>query len=321
VNSLTDVKKTSEQAGVGHLPVLLAEVLDGLALKPGALVIDGTLGAGGHAEAILGATAPTGQLLGIDRDSTALEIAHSRLVPYAERLHTWHGSYADLARVAAESGFEAVDAVLLDLGLSSLQLDDPRRGFAFRYDAPLDMRFDRRTPLTAADLVNGLSEEELAGLIRDYGEERHARRIAAAIVAARPLRSTSALRETVARAVPPSRRARIHPATRTFQALRIAVNDELAVLERALPQAVEVLAPGGRLVVIAFHSLEDRIVKRFMRRESRDCICPPEVPACVCDHRATLRVITRKPIRPTPEQVAANPRARSARLRIAERMG
>jgi 16S rRNA (cytosine1402-N4)-methyltransferase len=320
VNPLRDVKERATPAWEAHQPVLLAEVLDGLALEPGARVIDGTLGAGGHAEAILAATALTGQLLGIDRDSTALEIAQTRLAQYAKRLHTWHGSYAEMAQAAAESGFGAVDAVLLDLGLSSLQLDDPQRGFAFRYDAPLDMRFDRRTPLTAADLVNELSEEDLAGLIRDYGEERHARRIAAAILAARPLRSTSALQETVARAVPPSRRARIHPATRTFQALRIAVNDELGALERGLPQAVDLLKPGGRLAVIGFHSLEDRIVKQFMRREAADCVCPPEQPVCTCDHEARLRLVNRKPLTASAAEIARNLRSRSARLRIAERL-
>jgi 16S rRNA (cytosine1402-N4)-methyltransferase len=320
VDSLTDVKELSRDSWTHHQPVLLAEVLDKLDLKPGAWVIDGTLGAGGHAEAMLEASAPTGQLLGIDRDASALEIAQARLAPFAERLHVWHGSYAEMAQAAAESGFEAVDAVLLDLGLSSLQLDDPQRGFAFRYDAPLDMRFDRRAPLTAADLVNDLSEDELAELIRDYGEERYARRIARAILAARPLRSTSALQEAIARAVPSSPRERIHPATRTFQALRIAVNDELGMLARGLPQAVDLLKPDGRLAVISFHSLEDRIVKQFMRREAADCICPPAQPVCTCEHEARLRLVTRKPITASAAEVARNPRARSARLRVAERV-
>jgi 16S rRNA (cytosine1402-N4)-methyltransferase len=320
VDSLTDVKKMPEPTWERHQPVLLAEVLDGLALKPGALVIDGTLGAGGHAEAMLEATAPTGHLLGIDRDGSALETAKTRLARFAGRLQVWHGSYADMGQAAAETGFEAVDAVLLDLGLSSLQLDDPRRGFAFRYDAPLDMRFDRRTPQTAADLVNDLPEEELAELIRDYGEERYARRIARAIVSARPLHSTSALQEVIARAVPPARHERIHPATRTFQALRIAVNDELGMLERGLPQAVDLLKPGGRLAVISFHSLEDRIVKQFVRREAADCICPPEQPVCTCDHQARLRPVSRKPVTADAAEVARNPRARSAKLRVAERL-
>jgi 16S rRNA (cytosine1402-N4)-methyltransferase len=320
VDSLTDVKKMPEQAWERHQPVLLAEVLDGLALKPGARVIDGTLGAGGHAEAILEATAPTGYLLGIDRDASALETAQARLTPFGGRLLVWHGSYADMAQAAAETGFEAVDAVLLDLGLSSMQLDDPQRGFAFRYDAPLDMRFDQRMPQTAADLVNDLPEEELAELIRDYGEERYARRIARAIAAARPLHSTSALQEVIARAVPPARHERIHPATRTFQALRIAVNDELGMLERGLPQAVDLLKPGGRLAVISFHSLEDRIVKQFVHREAADCICAPEQPVCTCDHQARLRPVSRKPVTADAAEVARNPRARSAKLRVAERL-
>jgi 16S rRNA (cytosine1402-N4)-methyltransferase len=320
VDSLTDVKKMPEQTWERHQPVLLAEVLDGLALKPGARVIDGTLGAGGHAEAMLEAIAPTGQLLGIDRDTSALETAQARLAPFAGRLLVWHGSYADMAQAAAETEFGSVDAVLLDLGLSSLQLDDPQRGFAFRYDAPLDMRFDQRTPQTAADLVNDLPEEELAELIRDYGEERYARRIARAIVAARPLQSTTALQETVARAVPHTHRERIHPATRTFQALRIAVNDELGTLERGLPQAVDLLKPGGRLAVISFHSLEDRIVKQFVRREASDCICPPEQPVCTCDHQERLCPVSRKPITASAAEIARNPRARSAKLRIAEHL-
>jgi 16S rRNA (cytosine1402-N4)-methyltransferase len=320
VDSLTDVKKMPEQTWERHQPVLLAEVLDGLALKSGARVIDGTLGAGGHAEAMLEATAPTGQLLGIDRDASALETAQARLAPLAGRLLVWHGSYADMAQAAAETGFETVDAVLLDLGLSSLQLDDPQRGFAFRYDAPLDMRFDQRTPQTAADLVNDLPEEDLTELIRDYGEERYARRIARAIVAARPLQSTTALQETITRAVPHTHRERIHPATRTFQALRIAVNDELGALERGLPQAVDLLKSGGRLAVISFHSLEDRIVKQFVRREAADCICQPEQPVCTCDHQARLRPVSRKPITASAAEIAHNPRARSAKLRIAERI-
>jgi 16S rRNA (cytosine1402-N4)-methyltransferase len=223
--------------------------------------------------------------------------------------------------MARINGFVPADGILFDLGFSSLQLADPARGLAFTVDGPLDMRLDpTKEGNTAADLVNHLASEELAALLYRYGEEQQARRIAAAIVAARPLCTTGELAAVVEEAVGRRRRERIHPATRTFQALRIAVNDELAVLEAALPQAVEILAPGGRLAVISFHSLEDRLVKRFFRRESRDCICPPEAPACTCDHRATLRLVTRKPIRPTADEAAANPRARSARLRVAERM-
>jgi 16S rRNA (cytosine1402-N4)-methyltransferase len=229
-----------------------------------------------------------------------------------------HSSFTCLAEIARARHFAPADGVLFDLGLSSLQLADPSRGFAFMTDGPLDMRFDpTQGGRTAAALVNRLSPEELARLLYRYGEERHARRIAEAIVAARPLHTTKELAATIERVV--RRRGRIHPATRTFQALRIAVNEELAALEAVLPQAVEILAPGGRLAVVSFHSLEDRLVKRFLRRESSDCICPPEVPICMCDHRATLRLVTRKIVRPTADEIAANPRARSARMRVAQR--
>jgi 16S rRNA (cytosine1402-N4)-methyltransferase len=224
-----------------------------------------------------------------------------------------------LAELAVAHDFVPVNGILLDLGLSSLQLADANRGFAFTTDGPLDMRFDTTSSgHTAADLVNHLSCEELADILYEYGEERQSRRIASAIVEARPLHTTQEVVKVIEGAVG-RRRDRLHPATLVFQALRIAVNDELAALERALPQAVDLLVPGGRLAVIAFHSLEDRIVKRFMRRESKDCICPPELPVCMCDHEAVLNVITRKPIQPTDEEVGVNPRSRSARLRIAER--
>ena len=288
-----------------------------LAVRPGGVYIDGTVGGGGHAEAILESSAPDGRLLGLDRDPGALEAAGERLARFGGRAVLRHGSFARLAALA--EGFAPVDGVLLDLGLSSLQLADPARGFAFSQEGPLDMRFDPTAPgPTAADLVNGLPVKELAALLYRYGEERQAGRIAEAIVAARPLETTRQLAEVIERAV--GRRGRIHPATRTFQALRIAVNKELEALEAALPQAVDLLRPGGRLVVISFHSLEDRIVKRFLRRESRDCICPPETPVCTCGHTAQLRLLTRKPVRPDPEEVERNPRARSARLRAAERI-
>jgi 16S rRNA (cytosine1402-N4)-methyltransferase len=276
------------------------------------------VGGGGHAEAVLSACAPDGRLLGLDLDPDALAVARQRLAPFGERATLRQGSFAQLAALAAD--FAPADGILFDLGLSSLQLADPSRGFSFSHPGPLDMRFDPAAGgPTAADLVNGLSVEELAQILYQYGEERQARRIAEAIVAARPLETTEQLAEVVAAAVG-GRRGRIHPATRTFQALRIAVNDELSVLQVALPQAVDLLKPGGRLVVISFHSLEDRIVKRFLRQESKDCICPPEVPVCICNHRARLRVLTRKPVRPEPDEVARNPRARSARLRAAERI-
>jgi len=307
---------------VAHIPVLFQAVLDGLQVRPGGRYVDATIGGAGHAAGILAASSPDGRLLGLDRDPAAVDVARARLASYLGRVVIEHRSFVHLAEVARSQQFVPVDGVLFDLGLSSLQLADPSRGLSFTAEGPLDMRFDPAGGgPTAADLVNGLSAEELAALLYRYGEEKQARRIADAILAARPLHTTKELVAVVERAVGwGGRRERIHPATRTFQALRIAVNDELAAIEAALPQAVEILAPGGRLAVISFHSLEDRLVKEFMRRESRDCICPPDVPVCTCGHRAMLRLITRKPIRPTAEEVAANPRSRSARLRVAERV-
>ena len=301
-----------------HIPVLLQATLTFLQVRSGGTYIDATVGGGGHAEAILAAAVPDGRLLGLDLDPDALEVASERLAPFGDRVVLRRGSFAQLAALAAD--FVPADGIFFDLGLSSLQLTDPSRGFSFSRPGPLDMRFDPDAGgPTAADLVNGLSVEELAQILYQYGEERQARRIAEAIVAARPLETTEQLAEVVVAAVG-GKRGRIHPATRTFQALRIAVNDELSALRVALPQAVDLLRPGGRLVVISFHSLEDRIVKRFFRQESKDCICPPEVPVCACGHRARLRVLTRKPVRPDPDEVARNPRARSARLRAAERL-
>jgi 16S rRNA (cytosine1402-N4)-methyltransferase len=303
-----------------HVPVLFQAVMDGLEVRLGGRYIDATVGGGGHAAGILAASSPDGRLLGLDRDPSAIETARTHLSAYPGRIVLVHSSFARLAEVAEAYRFVPADGVLFDLGLSSLQLADPTRGFAFMADGPLDMRFDpAKGGPTAATLVNRLSPEEMTALLYRYGEERHARRIAEAIVAARPLHTTKELAVVVEQVA--GQRGRIHPATRTFQALRIAVNEEMDALEAALPQAVEILAVGGRLAVISFHSLEDRVVKRFLRRESRDCICPPELPICTCDHRATVRSITRKPVRPTADEIAANPRARSARLRVAERMG
>mgnify|MGYP006294750753 CR=1 FL=1 len=310
-------RRQSEQP---HVPVLPEEVLEGLQVVPGGRFVDATVGAGGHAYEILSASGPDGELLGLDRDPDALEIAADCLAPFGDRAKLVHASFAGLKEIAAAAGFSQADGVLFDLGLSSLQLEDSRRGFSFLTDGPLDMRFDPTSQgPTAADLVNRLSEEELADVLFRYGEERQSRRIAGAIVAARPIQTTGQLVEVIEETVG-RRRGRLHPATLSFQALRIAVNEELAAIESALPQAVETLKVGGRLVVIAFHSLEDRIVKRFMRRESKDCICSRELPICTCDHRASLERVVRKPIRPTEDEVASNPRARSARLRVAERI-
>lgn len=307
-------------AAGSHTPALYHLVLSALNPRAGSRHIDGTLGAGGHAAGILRACDPDGQLLGIDRDPQALARAAETLRPFGARAHLRQGSFADLRGLAAALGWAAVDGVLLDLGLSSLQLEDPQRGFSFRLDGPLDMRFDPQAPTTAAQLVNELPPDDLADLLARFGEEPAARRVARAIVAARPLHSTRQLAAAVAPAAARPRPG-LHPATRTFQALRLVVNDELAALEQALPQALDLLAPGGRLVVISFHSLEDRIVKEFVREESRDCRCPPEAPACACGGgQARLRPLTRKPLRPAAAEIEANPRARSARLRAAERL-
>ena len=302
-----------------HIPVLLKEVITGLNLHPGASILDGTLGAGGHTEAILEATSPDGTVLGFDRDELALAVARSRLARFGDRLTTVHASYAEMKRLAPARCCIAVDGILLDLGYSSLQIDDPARGFSFREGGPLDMRFDRAQHLTAEAIVNRFSEADITDIIFRYGEDRYARRIVRGIVAARPIRDTAHLAEVIAASVPRSKE-KIHPATRTFQALRIAVNEELGELERALPDALDLLRPGGRLAVISFHSLEDRIVKQFMKRESLDCICPPEQSICTCDHHAALKLVTRKPITASDAEIAANPRARSAKLRVAERV-
>jgi len=268
---------------------------------------------------VLEHTAPEGELLGLDRDPVALPLAQQRLARFGKRVHLLHGSFSDIKAHAASIGWERVDGILLDLGMSSMQLSAPERGFSFRSEGPLDMRFDLDQELTAADLVNHLLEAELADLIYEFGEERLSRRIARAIVRARPIADTSALAEVVAKAAP-SRSRRIHPATRTFQAVRIAVNDELTALEEALPQCLELLRPGGRLTVIAFHSLEDRIVKRFMRQESKERLDPPDRNSRTREHSAKVRLIHRRPIRATQEEQESNPRSRSARLRTAERI-
>ncbi|MGB9593673.1 MAG: 16S rRNA (cytosine(1402)-N(4))-methyltransferase RsmH [Anaerolineae bacterium] len=301
-----------------HTPVLLNEVVEALAIRPFGWYVDCTVGLGGHSQAILEASQPDGRLLGLDADAHSLELARQRLTAFGDRAVLVHANFRDLERVARDAGVDAANGIVMDLGLSSWQLADSARGFSFHDTGSLDMRFDPSEGAGAADLVNALPEDELAALIWRYGEEPKARPIARAIVRARPIATAGQLAEVIARAV--GRRGRIHPATRTFQALRIAVNRELESLEAALPQAVRLLAPGGRLAVIAFHSLEDRIVKTFFRNESRDCICPLGIPQCICGHRATLRIVTKKPITPGPREVSTNPRARSAKLRVAERL-
>ena len=283
------------------------------------LYIDGTLGAGGHAWGILEASNPDGKLLGLDVDPQALNLSQEKLAEFGTRAIIVRASYRSLLKQAANLGWHRVDGILLDLGLSSMQLDTPERGFSFLSDAPLDMRFDPEGKVSAADLVNHLDEVELADILFRFGEERRSRQVARAIVQARPIKTTTQLARVVA-GVTGGRKRGIHPATRTFQALRIAVNGELDALEDVLPQAIEVLTSGGRLAVISFHSLEDRIVKQFIRKESKDCICPPRQPVCTCGHVATLRDLTSKPVRPQDDEITNNPRSRSARLRIAERI-
>ena len=301
-----------------HQPVLYKEIIHALQPHAGGRYVDGTLGAGGHARGIMEASAPDGQLLGLDVDPQALAIARRHLAPYEHRIHLVQASYTSLSTQLVQLEWGAVDGIVLDLGASSMQFDTVERGFSFLHDAPLDMRFGPHALQTAADLVNKYSERELADLIYQYGEERDSRKIARAIVRARPIHTT---RELVAaiEAVSPRRGDRLHPATRTFQALRIAVNEELDSIETVLPQAVAALKPGGRFAVISFHSLEDRIVKDFFREQSRDRVNPPYEQIYEEERKATLKEVNRKPIVPSDDEIKTNPRARSAKLRIVEK--
>jgi 16S rRNA (cytosine1402-N4)-methyltransferase len=311
---------------VGHMPVLVDEVMSMLAPAPGSLQIDATVGGGGHTERILEATNPDGRLLGLDADGAAIARVDGRLRPrFGDRLVLRRANFRELGTVAPEAGFGAVDGMLFDLGLSSFQLGDAERGFGFRTGGPLDMRFDTTRGVPAAELLATLDRIELSALFKRYGEEPQANRIANAIVAARataPISTAEELAGLVERVAPGNPRTlrRIHPATRVFQALRIAVNEELDALQDGLAAAVDLLRPGGRLVVLSYHSLEDRIVKRFFAAERRGCICPPEVPVCVCGKNPRLRLVTRPSLTPTADEIDANPRARSARLRAAERL-
>jgi 16S rRNA (cytosine1402-N4)-methyltransferase len=311
-----------ELRGRLHEPVLLAEVLAQLDPREGGRFLDGTVGGGGHAQAILDRTAPSGRLLGLDVDPAALDEARRVLARFTDRAVLAQSNFALLDVVARERGFDEVDGVLLDLGLSSIQLADPARGFSFRAAGPLDMRADPRLGQTAADIVNSWKQEDLRDIFVRYGEESEAGRVAAAIVRRRsrePFLQADDLGRFVF-GVKTQRSRSVDPATRVFQALRIAVNDELANLSLGLTAALSLLRPGGRVAVIAFQSLEDRIVKQYFLRESRDCICPPHLPTCVCGHRAGLRVVTRRPLRADSAEVARNPRARSAVLRVAEKI-
>ena len=302
-----------------HIPVLLQETIEALAVQPGGRYIDCTLGAGGHAAAILDQSSPGGQLLGIDADPEAIETIRARLEAYSNSILLVNENFVNLEAICIKYDFLPVNGILFDLGLCSLQLSNHGRGFSFQHDAPLDMRLSSSQEVNAADIINTYSEAELAHLIRTYGEESYSHQIARRIVQERPINTTLQLVQAIERAVG-GRRGRLHPATKTFQALRIAVNHELEHLEAALKQAINLLGFEGRLVVISYHSLEDRIVKQLLQQEARDCICPPSVPICVCGHRACLRLINKRVITPSPTEIQLNPRSRSAKLRVAERI-
>jgi 16S rRNA (cytosine1402-N4)-methyltransferase len=304
---------------IAHKPVLLKETIEALAIQPGGRYIDCTLGGGGHAAAILEQSTPGGQLLGIDADPEAIRIATARLSKYQNSVLLVNDNFGNLGDICKRYSFLSVHGILLDLGLSSNQLDDDPRGFSFQHDAALDMRFNPTQETTAAEIINTASETELALILRECGEERFSQRIARRIVQERPINTTLQLARVVEDALG-GRHGKIHPATRTFQALRIAVNRELEMLEIALNKATEVMGIGGRLVIISYHSLEDRIVKHFMQKEAKDCICPPNIPVCHCGHSASLRIVSKKVIVPSEEELKDNPRSRSAKMRVAEKI-
>jgi 16S rRNA (cytosine1402-N4)-methyltransferase len=291
--------------------------------KPGETFLDGTVGGGGHARLILEATAPDGRLIGLDRDPEALREAARALAPYGDRVVLLHRNFSDISQVLAERNIGPLDGLLLDLGVSSYQLDAPHRGFSFRVDAPLDMRMDPTTGMTAAEILNEMDADDLAGIFREFGEERYARRIARRVVQVRgqtALQTTRQLAELIEDCVPGGHvPARIHPATRVFQALRIYVNRELEHVAEGLKEGLASLRPGGRMAVISFHSLEDRMVKRLFRQEARSCICPRDLPLCACDHKPMVELLTTRGVRADEEEVADNPRARSATLRAVRR--
>ncbi len=310
-----------QPSATDHVPVLAEEVREALAVRPGETVVDGTFGAGGHARLLGADLQGSGRFIAVDQDP-AVKPYYERFRSHAGGVQTrlLRGNFSTVLQQLASNGVEA-DAILLDLGVSSMQLDRPERGFSYASDAPLDMRMDPSAETSARELVNELDERELQTIFHRYGEERYAKQIARAIVRRRrerPFERTGDLVDTIRAAIPaPARFGEGHPAKRVFQALRIAVNDELRSLEEALPAALEMLRPGGRLCVISFHSLEDRIVKTFLREGERGCICPPDFPVCVCGHEPVLRALQRRPVRPSPDEIAANPRAASARMRAA----
>ena len=303
-----------------HTPVLKREVLS--FLKPAAQgkYLDATTGAGGHAEAILASSEPDGMLVGLDIDPQAISIASKRLQKYSSRTYLFNISYIEMEACLQEIGWNHINGILFDLGVSSMQVDNAARGFSFNKEGPLDMRFNEQSDFSAAELVNQWKEEEISEILWKYGEEPKARAIAKAIYAARPIHTTTRLAQVVL-AVYHGKKSRIHPATRTFQAIRIAVNSELEGIEKGLALGIKHLAPQGRIAVISFHSLEDRIVKDTFKRESKDCICPPEQPTCTCNHKASLTILTKKPITAAEDEIKINPRSRSAKLRVAQKIG
>ena len=312
-----------KQIAFNHVSVLLKETVDGLDLKPGAVVVDGTMGFGGHTQEVLRRLEGTGRVICIDQDADAIEAATGRLAPYADQITIVRSNYVDMPFVLDSLDIKQVDGIILDLGVSSFQLDEASRGFTYRMEGPLDMRMDQRNPLTAAQLVNTCSREELCRILWDYGEERYARNIVDRILKERekaPIETTTQLVDIIRESIPAkARNAGGHPAKRTFQALRIAVNHELDVLTDSIDAMIDRLAPGGRLCIITFQSLEDRIVKNQFRRNEKPCTCPPEFPVCVCGKKSKGKVVTRKPILPSKEEIEKNKRSKSAKLRIFEK--
>lgn len=308
-----------------HTSVLLEETIDNLHIRPEGIYVDGTLGGGGHSGRIVSELTGAGRLIGIDQDEAAIEAAGARLKPYRERVTLVRDNYCNARRVLMELGIDKVDGIVLDLGVSSFQLDNVERGFSYKYDTALDMRMDQRQALTAADIVNSYDEMRLYRVIKDYGEEQFAKNIAKHIVNARkdkPIETTGELNEIIKAAIPAKMRASGgHPSKRTFQAIRIECNRELEVLKESLDDFIEMLNPGGRICIITFHSLEDRIVKTSFRRNENPCTCPPDFPVCVCGQIPKGKVITRKPVLPSGEELAVNKRSKSAKLRVFERSG
>ncbi|HHZ14244.1 MAG: 16S rRNA (cytosine(1402)-N(4))-methyltransferase RsmH [Caldicoprobacterales bacterium] len=304
-----------------HIPVLFNETIEMLNLKPGQIIVDATLGGGGHAGGILERIAPDGTLIGIDRDPNALAAARAHLKEYGDSLITVHGNFNDLGTILGKLNIPYINGLVMDLGVSSHQLDEKSRGFSYQDDAPLDMRMDPTQPFSAMNVVNEYEEKQLAKIILEYGEERWAARIAKFIVENRPIHTTGELTEIIKAAIPAkARRQGPHPSKRTFQAIRIEVNGELEILEGAIETAVNFLESGGRLCVITFHSLEDRIVKNTFRRLERPCTCPPDSPICICDKKASIKILTRKPITPSKYEIDENPRSRSAKLRACQKL-